>query len=113
MNPHVYEQQIQGGVIQGMGYALWEDFRVTEGAVVTKNLSTYILPTSMDVPDVLSVPVETYEESGPFGLKGVGEIGIVAALPCIANAVAGAIGFRIYDAPLTPERILTALRRAA
>ena len=113
MNPHVYEQQIQGGVIQGMGYALWEDFRVTEGAVVTKNLSTYILPTSMDVPDILSVPVETYEESGPFGMKGVGEIGIVAALPCIANAVAGAIGSRIYDAPLTPERILTALRRAA
>jgi len=46
-------------------------------------------------------------------MKGVGEIGIVAALPCIANAVAGAIGSRIYDAPLTPERILTALRRAA
>ena len=113
MNPHVYEQQIQGGVIQGMGYALWEDFRITEGAVVTKNLSTYILPTSMDVPDVLSVPVETYEKSGPFGMKGVGEIGIIATLPCIANAVAIAIGFRLCDAPLTPERVLVALRRAA
>ncbi len=113
LNPPVYEQQIQGGIIQGMGYALWEDFQVREGAVMTKNLSTYILPTSMDVPDIQSVPVETYEKSGPFGMKGVGEIGIIATIPCISNAVTMAIGQRIFETPLIPERVLLALRRAS
>jgi len=113
LNPAVWEQQVQGGIVQGMGYALWEDFRVNDGAVLTRNLSTYILPTSMDIPDLLSAPVETYENSGPFGMKGVGEIGLVAALPCIANAIACATGERLYESPFTPERVLTVLRRAA
>jgi CO/xanthine dehydrogenase Mo-binding subunit len=112
LNPQVYEQQVQGAVIQGIGYALFEDFQIQEGTVATRNLSTYILPTALDVPDIISVPVETIEKTGPFGLKGVGEIGITAPLPCIANAVAKAIGQRIYQVPLTPERILSAIRGA-
>ncbi|HWQ73968.1 MAG TPA: xanthine dehydrogenase family protein molybdopterin-binding subunit [Syntrophomonas sp.] len=109
LNPQLYEQQIQGGVVQGMGYALWEDFKVAQGDILTKDLSTYIIPTAMDVPDIISLPIETDEMTGPFGMKGIGEIGINLPFPAIANAVARGVGERIKDGPLTAERVLLAL----
>jgi CO/xanthine dehydrogenase Mo-binding subunit len=111
LNPQVAEQQIQGAVAQGIGYALYEDFLVRDGITLTKNLSTYIIPASLDLPDFTSITVDTYEEAGPFGLKGIGEIGIAPPLPCIANAVTGATGDRILRYPLTPERVLGTIRR--
>lgn len=108
LNPQIYEQQIQGGIVQGMGYVLWEDFKLHDGDVLSRNLTTYILPTAVDVPDLQSLAVET-EDIGPFGMKGVGEIGINLPYPAISNAVAQALGRRIYEGPLNAEKVLKCL----
>lgn len=110
INPQIYEQQIHGAVAQGLGYALSEDFEVGEGKMLTSDLSTYLVPTTLDVPDMDSVAMELYELTGPFGLKGVGEIATNGPLPAVANAVADACGVRLFRSPLTPERVLMALR---
>jgi CO/xanthine dehydrogenase Mo-binding subunit len=109
INPQIFEQQTQGGIAQGLGYALCEDFVVKDGVIQTPDLSTYIIPTSMDIPEMESVAVELPEETGPFGLKGTGEIVVDGPLPALANAVADACGVRILHAPLTAEKILRAL----
>lgn len=111
INPQNYEQQIQGAISQGIGFALSEEFEVKDGRVVTSNLSTYLIPTSVDVPEIESVPVQLYEQTGPFGLKGVGEIAMNGPLPAVANAVADACGMRVITPPLTPERVLEAWSR--
>lgn len=110
LNPQLYEQQIQGGIVQGIGYALSEDLRVSAGEITNPNLSTYIIPGSLDVPDIISLPVETEEDTGPFGMKGIGEIGINLPYPAIANAIAKATGRRIKMGPLNAERVWQALR---
>jgi CO/xanthine dehydrogenase Mo-binding subunit len=111
INPQLFEQQIQGGIVQGLGYALCEEFIVQKGEALTKNLTTYIIPTSLDLPDLESIPVEIEEPSGPFGLKGAGEIAIDGPLPAIANAIADACGIRIFCSPMTGERVLKALEK--
>lgn len=109
INPQAYEQQVQGAVAQGLGYALMEDFSVREGFVTTRNFSSYIVPSSLDVPPIESTAVDTNEPTGPFGMKGLGEVVISGVLPAIANALAGALGVRFVKAPFTPERVLAAL----
>lgn len=109
IDPVVYDQQVHGSVAQGIGFALTEDYLVSDGRHDTTGLSTYIIPTSMDLPDITSVPVETFEETGPFGMKGIGEVVISGCLPAISNAFHDACGVRITKAPLTPERVLSAL----
>jgi CO/xanthine dehydrogenase Mo-binding subunit len=106
LNPQLYEQQMQGGIAQGLGYALFEDFKMDLGRVQTPNLATYILPMSMDLPDMEIRAVEVPEATGPFGLKGAGEIAMDGPLPAVANAVAQAVGRRCYTAPITAERAL-------
>ena len=110
INPQVYEQQIQGGIVQGIGYGLYEDYKVDNGRGGTPDLSTYLVPTALDAPEMESIPVELHEPTGPFGLKGVGEITISGPLPATANALADACGVRIGRAPLTPERVFAALK---
>ncbi len=110
VNPQIYEQQIHGAVAQGIGFALSEDFVSEEGRAVTPDLATYLIPTAADVPDMESIPVQIFEPTGPFGLKGVGEIATSGPLPAIANALADACGLRTYRYPMTPERILKALQ---
>jgi CO/xanthine dehydrogenase Mo-binding subunit len=109
INPQVYEQQIQGAIAQGIGYALYEDYKVGKGEHLTPDLATYIIPTSMDIPEITSIPVETVENSGPFGMKGVGEIAMSGPVPAIANAVYDACGIRMPGPPFTAEKILKAL----
>ncbi len=109
LNPQLYEQQIQGGAIQGLGLALYEDFEAVDGHVTTKDFSTYLVPTSMDTPDVESIALGIYESTGPFGLKGVGEISTNGPLPAIANAIFDATGHMVLKSPMTPEITLTAL----
>jgi len=111
INPQIYEQQIQGAIGQGLGYALCEDLEVEQGRISTPDFSTYILPTAMDIPEMESVAVEIYEHTGPFGLKGVGEVATNGPLPAVANAVADACGVRVFRSPLTPERVLGAIRK--
>lgn len=109
INPQIVEQQIQGGIAQGLGYALSEDFIVENGRMATPDLSAYIIPTAMDIPDLGTFAVELPEETGPFGLKGAGEISMDGPLPALANAVADACGVRLFRYPLTAERVLQAL----
>lgn len=110
MNPQTYEQQVHGGIAQGLGYALSEEFEVEDGKVRTSDFFTYIMPTAADIPEIDSVAVELYEPTGPFGLKGVGEVSTNGPLPVVANAVADACGIRVLRSPLTAERVLRALR---
>ncbi len=110
VNPQVFEQQIQGGIVQGLGYALLEEFKAEKGKAKTTTLSTYLIPTALDCPEMTSLAVEIPEPTGPFGLKGAGEIAIDGPLPAVANALAEACGIRIKQTPLNPERVLGALR---
>jgi CO/xanthine dehydrogenase Mo-binding subunit len=109
INPSGFEQQVQGAVSQGIGYGLMEEVLVDKGRMLNPNLTSYIIPTSMDIPDIASVSVETVESTGPFGMKGIGEVGTNAPLPAIAGAVEDAIGCRLSRSPLTPGRILGAM----
>ncbi len=109
INPQVYEQQIQGGIAQGLGFALSESFDVLNGQVLTPDFTTYLVPTAPDVPEMETLAVEIHEPTGPFGLKGVGEIATNGPLPAVANAVRDACGIRCSEFPLTPERVKAAL----
>jgi CO/xanthine dehydrogenase Mo-binding subunit len=111
INPQSYEQQIQGAIAQGLGYALSEDLRLREGSILTPDFATYIIPGALDVPDITSISVEVYEDTGPYGMKGVGEVAMNGPLPAIANALADACGIRPTQSPLTAERVLAALHR--
>ena len=106
LNPRNFEQQVQGSVAQGLGYALWEDFKTNGGTTRTRNLSTYIIPSSLDLPEIQSIPVETIEHTGPFGMKGIGEVGINGPLPAIASAEGDAMGLRPTTSPVSREEII-------
>jgi CO/xanthine dehydrogenase Mo-binding subunit len=110
INPQIYEQQIHGAIAQGLGFALSEELDSMQGRILAPNFSSYILPTAVDVPEMESIPIEIYEPTGPYGLKGVGEVAINGPLPAVANAVADAGGIRLERFPLTPERVLRAMR---
>ena len=106
------EGQIIGGGIQGLGYATMEHLVVKEGIIQTPSLSEYLIPTSMDFPAVKAIILESGTGVGPFGAKGIGEPSLTAAAPAVASAVADAIGVRINELPITPEKVLAALDRA-
>jgi len=110
LNPQTFEQQVEGGVAQGIGYALSEAVRLEEGRILTPDFATYIIPGAIDVPEITSIAVEDPEATGPFGLKGVGEVGMNGPLPAIANAVKDACGIEPDRAPLTGERMLALMR---
>ncbi len=109
INPQSFEQQVEGAIAQGIGYALHEEIGLHRGRIVNPDLATYIIPTAEDIPDITSLVVETFETSGPFGMKGVGEVCINGPLPAIAGALAAACGVWMNRAPLTAPRILAAL----
>jgi CO/xanthine dehydrogenase Mo-binding subunit len=110
INPQSCEQQIQGAVAQGIGYALCEELRLQAGCILTPDFSTYIIPCASDIPDMTALTVDTYEDSGPFGMKGVGEVATNGPLPAIANALADACGIHAIRSPLTAERVLTIMQ---
>jgi CO/xanthine dehydrogenase Mo-binding subunit len=106
------EGQLEGGSVCGLGYALMEDLKLSDGKTATPALDTYLVPTAKDTPDVVPVIIESRGGIGPFGAKGIGEPASTSGAPAIANAVADAIGVQITELPLTPERVFTALRKA-
>jgi len=112
INPGAVEGQIQGGSSQGMGYALTEDLSVVDGRIRAGSLSEYLIPTSCDFPATQTIILESGSGVGPFGAKGIGEPAFTPAPPAVANAVANAIGVRIFELPITPERVLKALGKA-
>ncbi|MDL1896526.1 xanthine dehydrogenase family protein molybdopterin-binding subunit [Anaerolineae bacterium CFX7] len=110
INPMYVEGQIEGGAQMGVGYALTEELQVREGRVLNPTLLDYRMPTALDMPPIESVIVETADPAGPFGAKGVGEMGGNPTAAAIANAVYNAIGIRLNQLPMTGERVLRALQ---
>ena len=111
INRAAVEGQIEGGTQNGQGYALSEEMLYVEGKLVTPSFSEYLMPTSMDMPKVQSILLESRSGLGPFGAKGIGEPSLTPVAPAIANAIADAIGVRIFEMPITPERIIRALKQ--
>jgi CO/xanthine dehydrogenase Mo-binding subunit len=109
LNPMAVEGQIEGGAQMGLGYALTEELIVKEGRVLNPDFHDYRLFTSADMPKLESIIVETDDPQGPFGAKGVGEMGGTPTAAAIANAIYDAIGVRLTTVPMTPERVLKAL----
>jgi CO/xanthine dehydrogenase Mo-binding subunit len=112
INPMRVEGQIQGGAVQGIGYALTEAITLEEGTNLTSLFADYLIPTAMDVPDIEVVVLEIGEGKGPFGARGIGEACIAPCAAAIASAIADAIGARVTELPMSSERVLAALRSA-
>jgi len=110
VNPMFIEGQVEGGIVQGMGYALTEDLVREKGKTLNPNFRDYKMPTTMDIPVIENYLVETDDPIGPFGAKSIGEATSIPSPGAIANAVYDAIGVRITDLPITPEKILKALK---
>jgi 4-hydroxybenzoyl-CoA reductase alpha subunit len=110
INPMLVEGQIEGGVAQGIGYALLEDMQLKNGKVLNPNFTDFKVPLAPDLPPIRTIMVETRDPQGPFGGKGLGEATIVPTAPAIANAIFDAVGVRIRDLPITSEKILKALK---
>lgn len=111
INPMYVEGQIEGGVQMGVGYALTEELQVRQGRILNPTFLDYRIPTTVDMPPVKTIIIETADPAGPFGAKGVGEMGVNPTAAAIANAIYDAIGVRLTRLPMTGERILKALER--
>lgn len=110
INPDLVVGQIEGAIVQAQGYAITEDYKTKDGRILTDQLSTYLLPTILDIPErVESVIVEVPDPNGPWGARGLGEIPFLPLVPAIAAAIHDATGIWIDEFPFTPERVLRAL----
>jgi xanthine dehydrogenase molybdenum-binding subunit len=111
LDPEGLRGQIYGALAQGIGYALYEELLLDNGKIQNTNFRDYKIPTirELDFPIDLEF-IETNDSFGPFGAKGVAEPGLVPTAPAIANAIYDAVGVRINDLPITPEKILAALK---
>ncbi len=109
INPMAVEGQIEGGAQMGLGYALTEEIIVKDGKVLNPDFLDYRLFTSADMPEIETFIIETDDPDGPFGAKGVGEMGGTPTAAAIANAIYNAVGIRLTQLPMTPERVLAAL----
>jgi CO/xanthine dehydrogenase Mo-binding subunit len=110
INPIGHQGQIEGGLIQGLGFALIEEMKTEEGRISTLSLGDFKLPTIQDIPPLTTVILQDPVGPGPFNAKAIGEGSISAVAPAIANAVADACGVRILDLPITAEKVYYALR---
>jgi len=104
INPALFESQIQGGVVMGMGYALSEKLPLEKGKLTSDRMSRLGLPRAKEVPEINVIGIECLDPVGPFGAKGIGEIGTIPTAPAIANAYYQYDGLRRYSLPLTPPK---------
>jgi nicotinate dehydrogenase medium molybdopterin subunit len=111
INPCQVRGQIAGGAVQGMGYSLFEEIILEQGRIVNPNFSSYVLPTSLDAPEMEFFIIEDPEPSGPFGAKGLGEAALLPTAAAIINAIDNAVGVRISSLPATHEKVLAALQQ--
>ncbi|MBN1886866.1 MAG: molybdopterin-dependent oxidoreductase [Thermoflexales bacterium] len=112
INPQQVRGQIEGAVVQAQGYAILENFITKEGRVLTPHLSSYLIPTVLDVPQAIhSIIVESPDPRGPYGARGMGEMPFLPLAPAITAAVHDATGVWFDELPLTPDRVLAALKR--
>jgi putative selenate reductase molybdopterin-binding subunit len=113
VNPRMAEGQVEGAALQSLGYALYERMPFdAEGRMQFRSFRDYTIASATDAPELTTILVPTHEPTGPFGAKAIAEIPINGPAPAIANAVAHAVGVRIREIPLTPERVLAALEEA-
>jgi CO/xanthine dehydrogenase Mo-binding subunit len=108
INPTLVEGQIHGGIAQGLGLALMEEYIPGR----TENLHDYLIPTFGDMPEIETILIEDAEPLGPYGAKGIGEPALIPTAPAILSAVENATGVRITRVPATPDRVLAALKAA-
>ena len=109
INPLLVEGQIHGGVAMGLGFALFEGTKIKQGKTLNNNFSTYKIPNSTEMPLINEVLIETLDPEGPFNAKGIGEPCLIPMAPAIANAIYNAVGVRVKDLPITPDKILAEL----
>jgi CO/xanthine dehydrogenase Mo-binding subunit len=110
LNPLTHQGQIEGGLIQGLGYGLMEELRTEEGQISTLSLGDYKIPTIKDIPTLETVLLEPGHGPAPYEGKGIGESSNTPVAAAIANAVFDAVGVRVLDLPLTAEKVFTALQ---
>jgi 4-hydroxybenzoyl-CoA reductase alpha subunit len=110
LSPIQAEGQIEGGAVQGMGQTLYEDFKMRQGVTLNPNLLDYKMPLSTDAPDIHLIDIETNDPEGPFGAKEASEASIVSAPPSIVSAIHDATGIWFKELPVTPEKIVKALK---
>jgi CO/xanthine dehydrogenase Mo-binding subunit len=114
INPQLVQGQIEGAVVQAAGYAVLENFVQKEGYVQTQHLSTYLIPTVLDIPEqVHSLILEYPDPIGPWGARGMAEMPFLPLAPAVVAAVHDATGVWIHDFPLVPERVLKSLGKLA
>jgi CO/xanthine dehydrogenase Mo-binding subunit len=112
INPVAVEGQIEGGVAMGLGYALMEEITLQDGQIQNLHLADYLIPTSLDMPDIKPIILEVENEYGPYGAKGIGEMPNIPATPAILNAIANACGGRVRSLPASPEQVFRAIKEA-
>ncbi len=113
INPALAEGQVEGAVLNALGYALYEEYRFDQkGRVTNASFWDYKVPGSEDTPKITTILVDSYEKTGPYGAKSVSEVPINGPAPAIANALFDAAGVRLCHLPLTPEKVLEALKKA-
>jgi len=110
INPMLCEQQIEGAAVMGISNALFEDFKMDQGLILNDSLADYKIASILDLPQITPILVESPHREAPFGAKGVGEPAAAATAPAIVNALFDAVGVWIKDLPVTPEKILQALK---
>jgi CO/xanthine dehydrogenase Mo-binding subunit len=106
IHPALARGQIEGGTAQGLGYALLENVVMKNGAMANSQLTNYVIPTTLDMPELDVVMMENPYPGGPFGAKGLGELPMDGPAPAVVNAIR-ALGLDLREIPATPERLAT------
>jgi CO/xanthine dehydrogenase Mo-binding subunit len=112
INPAAAEGQIEGGIVQGIGFALLEEMQRAEGKVSNPTLTDYKLVTPRDAPEIVTLLIEGAPGAGPFHAKAIGEVPTCPIAPAVANAIFDAVGVRITDLPIKGEKIVAALKES-
>ena len=106
INPQSAEGQVEGATSTGIGYALSESYEFDQGQSLANTFRDYGLPRATDIPRIETILIETNDPMGPYGAKGVGQTGTLLPAPAIANAVQDALGIRLTELPMNPDRVL-------
>ncbi len=112
INPMALTSQIQGGIMMGLGYALWEGLLFEDGTITNGSFADYKIATARDIPNAVPIVVEKNYAAEPYGAKGIGEMAVFGIAPAVANAVARAIGVRIKDLPMSAEKLLAHIKQS-
>jgi CO/xanthine dehydrogenase Mo-binding subunit len=113
INPMATEGQIEGGIAQGLGWTLMENMAYEKGKMLNADFVDYIVPSCFDIPDIKSILVEPVEPNGPYGAKGIGEPALNPTMAAITNAIFNAVGVRIRELPVDPQKLLAEMKKKA